>query len=383
MSTYEDTLLAARFAAIAPEPLAGNWDDVLRRAGAARESQQPLGRSRVREGHRRRFLVVLAAAILVVVVGTAAAFGIRAYFVDEGFIGLPPEGATPSSPETGDLVLSAYGGVGGPRTRLWVYADGRVIWQRDAAVPEGANEWSSGYLEQRLTLEGVERMRAEAISSGLFAHDSYLSVQDAPCFNFIEVSNGDRRVSATWQGSRCPPPLPGDPSPTTATTEEERTLLHLVGRLTNPTTWLPASAWQDSETRGYVPSRFAIEFGARREFGEWLETSVEPSRILALLPDSAEVLLGAKPTTRLRRFSGGHGGKTRVVYDHTSQVTVEEARTLAEAFDRAGLERKPTGAQAHTLSYVGEMPTEAEGAFFFVLFEPILPHGEYPCSGCG
>ena len=29
MSTYDDSLLAARFAALAPEPLAGNWGDVL------------------------------------------------------------------------------------------------------------------------------------------------------------------------------------------------------------------------------------------------------------------------------------------------------------------------------------------------------------------
>jgi Tol biopolymer transport system component len=36
MSTYERSLVAARFAALAPEPLAGNWDDVLRRAAESR-----------------------------------------------------------------------------------------------------------------------------------------------------------------------------------------------------------------------------------------------------------------------------------------------------------------------------------------------------------
>ena len=381
MSTYDDRLLAARFAALAPEPLAGNWDDVLRRTEAARENRQRLGRPHAGKGHRRRFLVVLAVAILVVVVGTAAAFGIRGFILERGFIGLPPEGATPSSPETGELVLSAYGLGGGSRTRLWVYADGRVISQRlfggGPAPPEGANEISSGFLEQRLTIEGVERMRAEAISTGFFAHDSYLSLGDGPCFNFIEVMNGDRLVSVTWHGSQCPP-MPGVANATeTATKEQERGLLDLVGRLTNPTTWLPASAWQEHESRAYVPSRFAIDFGARPE-------TLEPSRILALLPDSAEELLGAKPRTRLRHAYGGHGGKTRVVYDYTSEVTVEEARTLAEALDRAGLERKPTEAQAYALAFVGgEVPTEGPGDFFFVIFEPILPHGESTCSGCG
>ena len=348
-------------------PGPADWNDVMRRS---RQS-------------RRRHVVAFAVAVLVVAVGTASALGtVRDFFLDRGFIGLPPQGATPSTPDTGELVLSAYAGIGG-RTRLWVYADGRMIWQRDSAVPEGANKWSSGYLEQRLTIEGVERMRAEAISSGLFAHDSYLSVHDAPCFNFIEVRDGDRRVSATWRGSRCPPSSPGEPGrPTTATEEEERELLHLVGRLTNPTTWLPASAWEERESRAYVPSRFAIGFGHRSEtLGARLET-VEPSRILALLPDSAEELLAAKPRTRSRHFYGGPGSPLQVVYDYTSQVTTEEARTLSEAFDRAGLERK-SGVQAYALSYVGEMPTEGQGAFFYVSFEPILPHGEYPCSPCG
>ena len=42
-----------------------------------------------------------------------------------GFIGLPPEGATPSTPETGELVVHRYA-----RSRLLVYADGRLIWQQ-------------------------------------------------------------------------------------------------------------------------------------------------------------------------------------------------------------------------------------------------------------
>ena len=34
MSTYEDNLLAARFSALAPEPLPGDWADVVGRVGA-------------------------------------------------------------------------------------------------------------------------------------------------------------------------------------------------------------------------------------------------------------------------------------------------------------------------------------------------------------
>ena len=65
MSTYDDSLLAARFAALAPEPLAGDWDDVLDRAGAARNGRRA---RRSRGPGRRRLLVVLAAVALAAVV---------------------------------------------------------------------------------------------------------------------------------------------------------------------------------------------------------------------------------------------------------------------------------------------------------------------------
>src|SRR5215207_5097510 len=58
----------------------------------------------------RRRLLVLAAAVLIVAVGTASAFGtVRAFFLDRGFIGLPPLGATPSSPASGELEVFYWG----------------------------------------------------------------------------------------------------------------------------------------------------------------------------------------------------------------------------------------------------------------------------------
>ena len=44
-----------------------------------------------------------------------------------GFVGLPPEGAAPSTPERGELVLEFHGGT--PSTDMWLYADGRLIWR--------------------------------------------------------------------------------------------------------------------------------------------------------------------------------------------------------------------------------------------------------------
>ena len=160
MTTYDGNSLAARFAALAPEPLAGNWDDVLDRAGA-RKVRGPLGPFRAAQGRRRRLLVVLAAVALVVV-ATASAFAVRAFVIDKGIVGLPPVGATPSTPESG--VLEMYYWVNGRETgsRNWVYADGRLI--RLGAPPR------RGFLEQRLTREGVKLLRSEIVSAGGFGH---------------------------------------------------------------------------------------------------------------------------------------------------------------------------------------------------------------------
>ena len=78
-----------------------------------------------------------------------------------GFIGLPPPGAAFSTPEIGELVdnyfvpRAGYQYAGGAR----LYADGRLIWFMFYPI----NEWtrSTGYLEQRLTPEGVELVRRQ------------------------------------------------------------------------------------------------------------------------------------------------------------------------------------------------------------------------------
>ena len=98
-----------------------------------------------------------------------------------GFIGLPPEGATPNTPEHGELVVwirSCHHAPTGELdaidrlptlAELYVLADGWLIWQKYDDLPEGANSLSTGLLEQRLTPEGVELMRSEvnaALTSG-------------------------------------------------------------------------------------------------------------------------------------------------------------------------------------------------------------------------
>ena len=177
-----------------------------------------------------------------------------------GFVGLPPQGAAPSRPRHGELVLSYFGEQFTHWYEVWVYADGRLIWQREGNLREGANELSTGYLEQRLSPEGVELLRRRGSA-------------EAALFGF------------PWR-----PPYPAS--------------------------WLPPSAWDDRTIRPYVAARYAVCYQA-------LWRPVEPARILSRLPARAATLLrGAAfdPTVVdgwMRRFGGGCSrvttGEARVV----------------------------------------------------------------------
>ena len=330
-------------------PGLADWDDVI-------------SRSRAGHGRRRRRLVVLTMAALVVV-GATSAFAMHAFFIDKGFIGVPPVGATPSAPESGVLEMSYWvPSQGNPRrSQNWVYADGRLIRllegdPRARRLRVGANRWSSGFLEQRLTPEGVELLRSEIVSTGLFGHDRDLRALEHPCLNFIHVRNGDRLVRVTWHGTFCP--QKGKP---VATPQQANALERLVARLANPASWLPASAWKQRKIRAYVPSRF--------EVCAWVPGGpLEPSRIVALLPEAAQNALRARDWN------------TRGVLGSCFDVTTKGARALAKALDGAGPAKK--GGAFH-LNYTFETAPGASRKEVAIIFEPYLPHGETTCSACG
>jgi hypothetical protein len=292
-------------------PGSADWDDVMNRFGAHR-------------GHRRRRVVAVAAAALVIVAGTASAFGtVRDFFLDRGFIGLPPTGATPSNPESGELVVNFYGRsttLGGSLSRVWVYADGRMIWHREGEVPEGANKRTSGFLEQRLTAEGVELLRSEVLATGLFGHDLTLvsprfRKHDA-FWGLVQVRNGNRPIRITWEDPRIDREKDEG---TIATPEQVSALVQVDALVTDAASWLPASAWEIREIRAYVPSRYAVCFAGR--------PLIEPSRLLPLIPEPARGLLRAREFAPHER-SG-----------YCSDLTTEEARALREALNAAGVEQ--------------------------------------------
>lgn len=229
-----------------------------------------------------------------------------------GFVGIPSASATPSKPKDGELVLEYEGRRFATWYQVLVYADGRMIWQREGNLREGANEASTGFLEQRLTRTGVRMLRSRGSA-------------ETALFGF------------PWR-----PPYPAS--------------------------WLPPRAWEDRTIRPYVPSRYAVCYEA-------LWRAIPPSRIVAWLPRLAESLLRAGVADV--RFAGGwlrgFGGTCSV-------LATAEARTVALALEDAGL-RRDVFQQAYGLTYSFEARGVRKQAVF--RFEPILPHGEIGCSGCG
>jgi hypothetical protein len=337
MTTYDDNLLAARFAALAPEPLAGNWDDVLDRADAARKGRLWTKRSPVLHRRRRRLLVALAAVALVAVVA-ASAFAVRAFVLDKGFSGLPPVGATPSTPESGVLEMYYWVHDVRGRTRNWVYADGRLIRfgvTRDNGTP------LPGLREQRLTRKGVKLLRSEILSAGGFGHaqpppgSESLHPVNPPT---IQVRKGDRLVPLRWASN----------------------LKRLEARLTDPDSWLPASAWKQREVKAaYVPSRF--EVCAFVGDGSSIQP-MRPGRIVALLPAAAQDVL------RGRDWKARDGGGCFA-------VTTEGARSLAKALEGAAPAKKGR------LTFTFDAP--GPNRQVWIGFSPYFPHGETTCLQCG
>jgi hypothetical protein len=261
-----------------------------------------------------------------------------------GFIGLPPGGATPSSPISSELVLHYFGPdpAGWGKSNAWVYADGRLIVEREADIPEGANPSSTGFLEQRLTSEGVETMRTYVVSHGE-------PLLGEPADPMLRVRQGGRLVDLD--------PAQGfDPE-----------------RLLEAESWLPESAWEDKRLRAYVPSEFAVCYDGGRQ-------PVAPRSIAESLPAAAADLLRDKDWVSVMDTSTGR--VSEVAAEHCWVVGTDEALTIVGALDRAGAQR---GDGTYVLDYVLEVRTspEAEPTEARIGFEPVLPNGDWTCSPCG
>lgn len=361
MSTYDGALLAARFAALAPEPLADDWEDVLARVGRARKRRRWFAGSL--QSRRRRHLVVLAAVALIVVVGAASALAVRAWVFHQGIVGLPPVGAPPSTPTKGELVLRfgfahTFGDPG--NFTLSMYADGRLVWQRIgdfSLAPTDEHRNSTGLLERRLTPEGVELVRAEVISTGLVDHDLHLTGGEGLHFGGdIVFRTADRVVHVTWGDF---PHVRPDVVRETPTPDQAYALKRLDERLADLESWLPASAWRDRQTRAFVPSSYSVCYEGGKGVGL--------PGVLALLPPAAGDLLRAQENKPMP-----YTNLAGTFPNWCSELTTQEARELERILDEAGVRgRKDVFGLAYGSPGLGPDATE-----FSLAFNPNRPEEE-------
>lgn len=337
---------------------------------------------------RRVRIVASIAASLVVLVGTASAIGgIRELILDHGFVGLAPEGATPSTPEEGELVLHYLGRsashrkeqFGKPLVEMWVYADGRMIWSEESGVsskppPEGANELISGYLEQRLTPEGIELMRSQVADffdrsraavetlptdwdpSDPRSDNLVLFITDplgsGPFWGSAQIREDGHLLGLQWGDGGGSTSLHGPE----ATREQVVDLLWIDALLADRASVLPPSAWAERKIRAYVPSHYAACFPS---------PPTDQSQLLSALPTEAADVLRDKS---LRRERSG---------EYCFKLTTEEARKVTSAL--SGLDSEYRGARLVYRQPGGESSSQDP----FIFFEPYFPDGKITCSACG
>ena len=276
-----------------------------------------------------------------------------------GLPGLPPPGAIPSAPETGELVASMWEHEGAPGSFgngwLYLYADGRLIWEELDPNPNP----TSGWLEQRLTAEGVAVIRSQIIATELFDPD-----QPPPEPNdgwprevnggTIQVRNGGQLVYVN------------------------RVVPELMERLAELWSWLPDRAWEDAEAKAYVPSRYAVCI-----YSGFDNTPTGTSGHLSELPAASRGLLAGARQLHLESLvavdpAGFHGAEDSTEY--CFDLPTEEARNLAITLDEAGVE-EPLRVQysgSAVFYEFSELRNEDSAAGFngiTLSLWPVLPHG--------
>jgi hypothetical protein len=353
--------------------------DVLERYAPVIDAPQPAFEDFLRRRDRKRRnqriaagavgIAFFAAAVWVVTTGgsfdrglTPAVPGPTPDAVDPvGLIGLPPQ-VPPSTPRHGELVLSFMFGhtMGDPgRFDVNVYADGRVIWQRHADRTSGADAYavanSTGLIEQRLTPEGVERVRSEVLSTGLLDDDLHFSSTRGLFFGQISVRTGDGFSRVTWGNAS-----PDDSALTLPSPEQAAALQRLDARLADLSSWLPESAWEDREMRPYVPSRYSLCYEAQRGVGL--------DRVLGSLPQQAEDVLRTWNRSHTAFTPPGLGAVSVDIW--CSDVTTDEARELARILEDSAAAQRYGGP---ALQYAIEQrnPSATDVSFVFL---PLLPH---------
>ena len=243
----------------------------------------------------------------------------------EPFFGLPPVGAPVSSPDRGDLELR-FGGriLSHGFDRMWVYADGRIIWLWENPPSPIKERW--------LSPEGVALLRDELLRTASFAEVDPDGLTGGPgtLWGLASLRLGDRAVPVSWSDSKLPM------------------------RLADPESWLPDSAWHDPRTFGYVAPRYAACLFPDARTMDWL-----PSTVTTLIVDHGD------PVDR---------GVGTPEPDCVS-MTIDVARQIDAELVELGIPRR----QSHGVTFIFRDEPRAEVELRIL---PMTPDGEVICE-CG
>ena len=266
----------------------------------------------------------------------------------EPFLGLPPEGAPASTPETGTLILqfgARIGHLGGDVHFLWLYADGRLIWKRNlegTLTPGvfGTNEPTTAVIEQRLTPEGAEFAAVGGHGEACPERDEWFArFGPGVVWGGLRVRAGGRLLDASWSDGRLP------------------------ARLADPGSWLPASAWADRRIGGYVASRYAVW---PIQQSSWCR----PDLVEAPLASRREVAPG--PT---RPAASGPAASSQGTACYAGRPSIRRGRFVTRSTTRAS---SWAGIRIGGLIDEGTTPGDNGATPWTISVEsvPVLPNGE-------
>jgi hypothetical protein len=276
---------------------------------------------------------------------TAAASDPEPRFV---YAAMPPFTAEPSAPDTGELVAAVTWRTDDEawmNGAMYLYADGRLI--SISGVDDAT--LGSGWTERRLTPEGVELVRSEILSSGLFDPGRETPSPLGTFGNSIVVRDGDRLLYPQWVG------------------DVPDSFLEVVAHVRDLNAWLPEHAWEQREQEQWDPAHYGVCF--RRETGT-VDSPLEETAatISALDPGVADV------TADARHWQPPHVLSTEPGPD-CYDVKPAAAHGLARGFERALDDPLLTAVSRGEDGYEFEAAPPLS-ALIHISFVPLLPDGE-------
>jgi hypothetical protein len=241
--------------------------------------------------------------------------------------------------------------------KVWLLSDGRVIYWTDG---------TDGLVEQRLTAEGVERVRVMAVDLVTDVRPTCREPRD-PSLRRMLPSCQDRWSASTisYQGRTHWISTKIDVDAETYLSDYSE----LADRLFD-LSWLPDSAFVSQEPRPYTPNWWATCYGGRYPVdGEtWTgDYPVDRQQVLDRLPDDAAAVLRDKDTTTVPIRWGDDNGLPGETTQFCTIVSATEQQVISSDLDYRGSEEIPI-----PLGRIGDLPAELG-------FKPLLPDGETPC----